>query len=215
VSQAELDLLRRLQSSALNEPELLKIYHENQGRYRVLVDLLQHPHFPLAQALNLIPRMYAVDVLRVAKNVRANPFIRQRAELEFAIRFKRLPLGEKLSLLRMTPPVILVRFIDESDAKLLAAMLTSPLCTEDVVLRFINRPQPRAPVYEALDATEWHMNPNVAMAVAHDPEAPIKILLKIIPYAGLKVLQTLFADETCHHLVRSAISRYLNERPPD
>lgn len=213
MSSADLDLLRRLHSSALGEAELLEIFNVNRDRYRVLVELTQHPNFPLVQALNLMPRMYAVDVLRVARNLRANPFIRQRAELEFAIRFKRLPLGEKISLLRMTPPVILVHFLDENDPHLLSAIMTSPLCTEDIVLRFVNRPQPRAPVYEALDETEWHMNPNVAMAIANDGEAPIKILLKIIPFAGLKVLQKLFADETCHQIVRAAISRHFNERP--
>jgi len=50
------------------------------------------------------------------------------------------------------------------------------------------------------------------MAVAHDPEAPIKIILKIIPYLGLTGLQKLFKDETTHQIVRDCIRDYLQQR---
>jgi hypothetical protein len=57
------------------------------------------------------------------------------------------------------------------------------------------------------------MNPAVAMAVAHDPEAPIKIILKIIPYLGLTGLRKLSRDETTHQIIRDRIQEYLQQRP--
>ncbi len=212
MSSSELDLLRRLRRSVLGEADLVELLHAHRDRYRVQLELVQQPRFPPAQALNIMSRLYAVDLLRVIRNTRANPFIRQRAQLEFGIRFRRLPLGEKLSLIRMAPPAVLLDFGDEQDPLLLQAIFASPMCTEDVVLRFVNRTQDRAAVYRGLQGTDWHMNAIVAGAIAHDPEAPIRTLLQIIPFAGLTWLQKLVGDGTCHPAVRDAVRRHLNER---
>jgi hypothetical protein len=95
---------------------------------------------------------------------------------------------------------------------LIENILNNPNCNEDVVLRLINRHGERANLYVALDNSQWHISPAVAMAVAHDPEAPIKIILKIIPYLGLAGLQKLFSDETTHQIVRDRIRDYLQQR---
>jgi hypothetical protein len=57
------------------------------------------------------------------------------------------------------------------------------------------------------------MNTAVAAAVAHDPEAPIKMILKIVPYAGLPLLQKMAADENTHVIVRRRIKEFLDNRP--
>jgi len=174
-----LNVIKRLQSSAISQEELEDIHRRHKDEYRVLLHLAQHPKFPQGLALGILSKLFAVDLVRVIKNVKTNPFVRKKAELEFMQRYKRLALGEKSALLKMAPNTLLL------------AILQNPNCSEDVVLRFVNRGLERSVFYQALGETAWFQSPAVAEAVAHDPEAPIKALLAVIPYLGLTGLQKL------------------------
>ena len=208
-----LNVIKKLQFSGISQEELEEIYRLHKGDYRVLLHLVQHPKFPQSISLGIISKLFAADLVRVIKNVKTNPFVRKKAENEFIQRYRRLALGEKISLLKIAPNSLLLGFSAENQPQLIETILNNPNCSEDVVLRFINRHGERANLYVALDNSQWHLNPSVAMAVAHDPEAPIKIVLKIIPYLGLAGLQKLFKDESTHQIVRDRIRDYLQQRP--
>jgi len=207
-----LDVIKKLQTSGIGREELEDIYRRHLNDYRVLFHLAQHPNFPQGLAQGILSKLYAVDLVRVVKNVRANPFIRKKAELEFGQRYRRLALGEKISLLKMAPNALLLSFSEENQPQLLLAILQNPSCNEDVVLRFVNRPQDRSTFYQALAETTWPRNPAVAQAIAHDPEAPIRMLVKIIPFLGLSGLQKLFDDPSTHQAVRDQIKIFLERR---
>lgn len=208
-----LNVIKKLQFARISQEELEEVYRLHKGDYRVLLHLVQHPKFPQAISLGIISKLYAADLVRVIKNVKTNPFVRKKAENEFLQRYRRLALGEKISLLKLAPNSMLVGLYAENQPQLIETILNSPYCSEEVVLRFINRREERASLYSAMDSSHWHMNPAVAMAIAHDPEAPIRIILKIIPYLGLAGLQKMFADDTTHQIVRDRIQEYLQKRP--
>jgi hypothetical protein len=212
MAQATLHVIKKLQRGGVSQEELEEIYRLNKNEYRVLLHLAQHPRFPQSLSLGILSKLFAVDLVRVIKNVKANPYIRKKAELEFAQRYKRLALGEKISLLKMAPHSLLLTFSEEKQTQLIQTILQNSNCSEEVVMRFVNRSSERCNFYAALDATQWHQNPTVAEAIAHDSEAPIKILLKIIPYLGLSGLQKLFRDETTHQSVRDHIKIFLERR---
>lgn len=207
-----LNVIKKLHNAAISQEELEEIYRQHKNEYRVLLHLAQHPKFPQSLSLGIISKLFAVDLVRVIKNVKTNPFIRKKAELEFSQRYKRLALGEKISLLKMAPNSLLLAFSEENQPQLIQTILQNANCSEDVVLRFINRSAERCNFYRAFDDTQWHQNPSVAQAVAHDQEAPIKILLKIIPYLGLAGLQKLFCDKNTHQAVRDYIKTFLENR---
>jgi len=209
---ATLNVIKQLQLSSVSQEELEDIYRRHKNDYRVLLHLVQHPKFPQSVSLGIVSKLFTVDLVRVIKNVKANPFIRKKAENEFMQRYRRLALGEKVSLLKLAPNALLLNLSDENQPQLLETMLNSPNCSEEVVLRFINRHGERSLLYSALDNTPWHTNAAVAMAVAHDPEAPIKIIVKVIPYLGLAGLQKLFRDDSTHQSVRDRIREYLEQR---
>jgi hypothetical protein len=207
-----LNVIKRLQFSGIGQEELEEIYRLHKDDYRILLHLVQHPKFPQSVSLGIISKLFAADLVRVIKNVKTNPFIRKKAKREFTQRYKRLALGEKISLLKMASNSLLLTFSEENHPQLIQTILQNGNCSEEVVLRFINRHSERADFYVALDNSQWHMNPAVAMAIAHDPEAPIKIVLKIIPFLGLAGLQKLFRDESTHQIVRNRIREYLLDR---
>ena len=207
-----LSVIKRLQDSGIGQEELEVIYSQCRNEYRVLLQLAQHPRFPQSLSLGIISKLFAVDLVRVIKNVKANPYIRKKAELEFLQRYKRLALGEKISLLKMAPNVLLFDFSEENDPRLIQVILQNPNCSEEVILRFVNRASERVNFYQVLADTAWTQNPAVAEAVAHDREAPIRIILKIIPYLGLAGLQKLFCAEDTHQAIRDHIKLFLDGR---
>ena len=88
--ESELELLRQLYHRTLPEEELIDIFYQNRDRYRVLLHLIQQPRFPEKFALNIVPRLYPMDLIKVVKNKRTNSAIRKRAELEFVNKYKSL-----------------------------------------------------------------------------------------------------------------------------
>lgn len=210
----ELDLLKKLLHRTLGETELVDIYYQNRDKYRVLLSLLQQPAFPAKYALNIIPKLYPMDLVRVIRNKRTRASIRQRTELEFLNKYNRFPLGEKISYLKIAPTSLLNYFVDEQDAHVLPVILQNPFCTEELVLKFVNRKTERFMFYEALAESEWFKRPQVALGIAFDKTAPIKIMLKIIPFLNLKQLDKLYNDSNTHRIVKQNIIRYLQERTP-
>lgn len=207
-----LNTIKKLQLAKTSQEELEEIHRLHKDDYRVLLHLVQHPKFPQSISLGIISKLFSADLVRVIKNVRTNPFVRKKAELEFMQRYKRLALGEKISLLKAASHSLLLGFSAENQPQLIETIFNNPQCSEEVVLRFINRQMDRCNVYAALDNSQWHLNPAVAMAVAHDPEAPIKSVLKIIPYLGLAGLQKIFRDDITHQVVRDRIREFLRDR---
>ncbi|MCX6583211.1 MAG: hypothetical protein NT166_23800 [Candidatus Aminicenantes bacterium] len=201
----ELDLLRKLHFGSVSEDELMDIFHRYRDNYRVLMHLAMHPKFPDNFALNIISRLNAVDLIRVIKNNRTNPFTRKKAELEFQQKYNKFPLGEKLAYMKIAPYSLMVHLIEENDKRVVAAMLNGPYCTEDLVVRFINRQTPRSSVYEALVETEWYKRPSIAEAIAHDTEAPIRMLIMTLPFLNRHSLRKLYENEATHEIVKKRI----------
>jgi hypothetical protein len=204
----EFEILRKLNSGSVTEEELMDFHYKFRDSYRVQLNLVMHPKFPQRFAINIISHLYAVDLIRVSKNKRTSPLIRQKAEFEFKQKYARLPLGEKLSYVKIAPYTLLLHFVEEQNIQVVEAMLGNPYCTEDLVMRFINRNTPRHGFYEALQNTEWYKRPAVAEAIAADAEAPIRMMIEIIPYLGKHTLRKIYENEETHDIVKKNIIDY-------
>lgn len=150
----ELDLLRKIHFGSVTEDELLDIYYQNPDNYRIRLNLAMHPRFPEKFAIDIIARLFSADLLRVIKNRRTRPNIRKRAEQEFTYKYQRFPLGEKISYMKIAPYSLLNYFIEEKDKHILAVILDNTNCTEELVLKFINRNGPKPP------STKYYATPN-------------------------------------------------------
>lgn len=212
MDRTELDLIRQLRYASFSEEELVDIFHEYSHSYRLRFHLVQHPRFPVKLSLGVIARMFVPDLLRVIKNKRTNPFVRKRAELEFTIRYRKISLGEKISLMKIAPHSLLAYFAEEKDPIILKVIFNNENCTEDLVLRFILRKGDRQPVYELLADSDWYKRPNIAFAISRDAGAPIKLLLKVIPYLRIDRLRDLYLDDNTHRIVKDRIIAHMQSR---
>jgi hypothetical protein len=212
VKDQEIDILRRLRSGSISEKDLTEIFDRYRDNYRIMFNLVQHPKFPEKLALNIIPQLFSMDLIRVVKNRRANPFVRKRVEIEFMTRYQRLPLGEKLSYLKIAPVQVLNNFIGEKDPRIVDTILSNPECTEELILKFINRKQPRFGFYQVLQDTEWTRRPLIAEAISRDSEAPIKIILEVIPLLNKRLLKRLFQENDTHQIIKNKILEHIQKK---
>jgi len=211
----ELKLLRRIKYGHIGSEELVSLYNEYAGNYRMRFALVQHPSFPVKTALNIIPSLFTIDLIRLVKNRRTNPFIRKRAEIEFVNKYPRYPLGEKITYMRIAPRSLLNYFIREKDKKILKEMLNNPQCTEELILKMINledEGKGKFELYDVLSESEWFKRRMVAEAIANDKTAPIKIILKILPYLSIKNLNKIYSSVNTHKTIKKGITEYLNNR---
>jgi len=212
LEKSNLEILKRLQQSIVKENELTDIYYQNRDNYRVLFFLVQQPKFSVKLSLNLIPTLFSMDLIRVIKNKRANPFIRKKAETEFKSRYEKFPKGEKLSYLKIAPLELLNHFVEENDQNTLEVILSNSNCTEELILKFINRKSNRFEFYKALCSTEWYKRPAIAYTVSRDTEAPIKLILEIIPFLNKNQLQELYERKTSHEIIKKNVLKYFKSR---
>lgn len=208
----ELNILKKMFRQNLSEEELMDIFYQNRDSYRLQLNLIQQPRFPEKHALNIISKLFPIDLIRVIKNKRTQPGIRKRSELEFANKYQKLPLGEKISYLKLAPHSLLHYFINEDNQRIINAILNNTNCTEEIVLKFINRKSNRFIFYEEIYSTDWFKRRQVAVAIANDPQAPIRIMIAIIPFLNLRQLQNLYKNEETHQIIRQSIIKYIQNR---
>lgn len=212
---AELELIKKLNFGNLSEQELLDVFYKNRDKYRILVNLIQQPKFSERFSLDIISKLFPVDLMRVIKNKRTNPFIRKKAEIEFTMKYRKFPIGEKLSLLRVAPNSLLNYFIKENDKRILKAILNNRNCSEGIILKFINMRTQKFDFYEELILTDWYKRPSVVQAIIRDIEAPIKLILKLIPLLTKTQLKKLYKQDNTHEIVKSNIEYYLESKKSD
>lgn len=205
----ELDILRKLQSGGIDSGYLIDVYEKYKDNYRIRLNLIQHPGFPVDTALNLISSLFTTDLLNVIKNKRANPFIRKKCEIEFSQKYIKIPRGEKISLMKRAPLSLLGYFINEKEKKILKVIVENPNCTEDLIIKFVNRGLDRTDLYDILIETEWIKNRRICYAISFDKDVSIRTWLAIIPNIEFKRLKELSEKSSLHEIIRSNISGLL------
>ena len=86
---------------------------------------------------------------------------------------------------------------------------------KELIFRFINRRSERYEFYQALDTTEWHKRPQIAEAISMDNQAPVKMMIKIIPYLNQKRLIAIFKRSKTHQSVKKHILDYIRQKKFD
>lgn len=205
----ELDILRKLQSGGIDSGYLIDVYEKYKDNYRIRLNLIQHPGFPVDTALNLISSLFTTDLLNVIKNKRANPFIRKKCEIEFSQKYIKIPRGEKISLMKRAPLSLLGYFINEKEKKILKVIVENPNCTEDLIIKFVNRGLDRTDLYDILIETEWIKNRRICYAISFDKDVSIRTWLAIIPNIEFKRLKELSEKSSLHGIIRGNISGLL------
>ncbi len=191
---------------------LRREYLENSEDIEILRNLIQNPVFPVRFSLNIIQKLFPVNLIEVIKNMRINPFIRKKAEMEFVQRYQKLSLGEKKSLIKIAPVSLLKNLVDEMDKRIILVIFNNPYCTEELVLRFINRASDRYPIYEIISDTKWLMYQRVLDAIINDVQAPIMLLISLLDRMNINQLKNMLKREYLHESVRIQVIEKISKK---
>lgn len=212
MDKEEFEILKKLQTGTLDSTGLLDLFHAHRKNNRIVFNLIQHPAFPERTASDTISSLFPRGLIKVIKNKMANPFIRKKCEIEFKQRYVKIPKGEKISLMKTAPLSLLNYFIEESDESVLNAVLSNIYCTEDLIIKLINRKSSRTSLYKTLLDTDWIKLKRVCDRISYDREAPISIWLKIIPFLGNKRLISVASSEKTHRIIKNNIKEFIKKK---
>ena len=166
---------------------------------------------PIRLGLEIIPELYPVELVRVISNKRTNPFLIKKCEIEFVVKYRKLALGERISLLKFASESLLYHFVEEKNEKILKAMISNPRCTENLIIRLINRREDRSKLYNILTVTNWLKQKNISLSVSYDKEAPIRAWEVIIPFLPLKRLKEILTENKVHENIQHMIRLRIKE----
>jgi len=198
----KIELLKKIRLGSLSEGVLTDIYFENRESHIFLFNLVQSPSFQVRLGLEIIPKLFNIELVRVIANKRTNPFLRKKCELEFVERYRKIAIGEKLSLIKIAPESLLAHFVDEKNEKILEIILQSRFCTENLIVRIVNGKTDRQILYGLLSGSKWIKLRSIAEAVSFDSMAPIKIWIEIIPFLPVYRLREIIANVNYHEIIR-------------
>lgn len=204
-------LIRKIRFGNLNAAQLEEIFYAHQDHYGIKLHLAQCPRFPARRSLTIISELLTPDLVRVISNTQANPFIRKSGENEFLMRYPKIPLGEKISLLKRLPESLLRQLVFERDKRCLAAILTNTRCSESVVINFITHPRMKREFYEILVDSDWIRRPAVIEALLKDRYTPIRVFQAVIPLLPLSRLEGLLRDGGTHESVKKNVRFFLEK----
>ncbi len=92
---------------------------------------------------------------------------------------------------------------------ILKVIIDNPNCTEDLIIKFVNRDRDKIKLYNLLIETDWIKNRRVCYAISFDKEVPIRIWMEIIPNIEFKRLKEISVKSSLHEIVRKSINGLL------
>jgi hypothetical protein len=150
--------------------------------YDVRSRIARHRQTPLALAMRLVVDLYWRDLLEISINLRLATPLRRAAERYLIERMPRLATGERVALARRAGPRVLARLRQDTDERVIAASLSNPRMTEEIVLPMAtNTTTPPRIIQQLATSDRWRNRYPVRQAMALNPQTPLVIQQTLIP----------------------------------
>lgn len=154
-----------------------------------------HPRTPEALARRLLPGLPWRDLVAAGRDVRLAPIVRRAADVLLGERLAGLTAGERASVARGAGPGLVARFRDETDPRVVAALLENPRLTEGALLPLITRERAAPAVLTAVARDRrWGCRHVVRLALARNPATPVEVALPILPHLRKRDLLAVARD---------------------
>ena len=182
--------------------------------YKLRVALVQHPRTPRPLALSLASSLRWGDLARVTTSARSPVTVRAVAEKILLLRLPELALGERISLARVAPPLVLHGLRRENSPLVARALLENPLLRYEEALSMAERPDAPPPLLQALaECTRFVGRRELRLALAAHPHTPSVVALRLVSALEEGSLVCLAASPAAPILVRLAAERRLASGP--
>jgi hypothetical protein len=184
------------------------------GSYRLRRELATHRLTPEARALQLVATLFWRDLVDVQRDARVSPRLRRAAEKHLAARLPGLSQGEKIAMARRASGPLIEELGAERHARVVAALLENPRCTEGMVTRIAGRPGAAPEVLEVVArARRWSSRVEVRRALCLNPAAPVGVVLPLLPSLAKGDLRRVARLPSLAATVRRRAGVLLGEEP--
>lgn len=183
----ELDatLLRQVLRHPFLSSEVIQLLLENQeivGSYEVRHDLAAHPKTPDARAMQFVATLYWRDLARLSAEARVRPTVRRAAERRLAERLPGLAVGEKVTIARRCGPGLMGRIAQDTNPRVIQALLENPRLTEGVLLQLVSRDSARPEILTLVARDRrWGVRYRIRVPICQHPNTPVATALSQLP----------------------------------
>lgn len=151
-----------------------------------------HPRTPRHDALHALDDLTWRDLMDVGRDTRTPAPVRQAANRKLLEAMRGMASGEKIALARFAPPAVFPALFDESDPRVLEALLQNPRLTPEDVQRWLSTGHPSPEGLSQLAAEgRWSSRPSVRSALLLHPATPRPAALALLTSASREELRRL------------------------
>lgn len=190
--------------------------------YPLKLAICKNPKTPLRVALSLLKFIRIFDLADISRDHFVTVQVRQKVEFMIAERIPSLPLGIKTALARRAGANVLMALLESGDARLTEVCLGSPILTEGLLYKIINKPTTRADtIRQIAEHPRWSLGYSVRFALMRNFHTPTACVVKFVTLLKTTDLRELYADGKIPSSVKPFIFSELSERgetpeiPPD
>ena len=169
------------------------------------------PKAPHTLALRMLQLLYWNDLMKTAGNVRLSPRLRRAAENYLRDRLSELTLGEKMTVARTGPRAVISFLRNDSEARVIAALLRNPHLIEDDVLRIINDEFTEPEILSSIGSDyKWSHTYPVRLALVRNRRTPLPLALSLLSKLRRQDLEPLIKTQDTPELIRRGATRILD-----
>jgi hypothetical protein len=178
----------------------------------VLGAIVRNPRVPRGLGLKLLSSLFWHDLAEVAANPWTQGALRVRAEGLLRDMLEEMRLGDKIALGRIATPPVIASLLQESDPKIVEAVLLNPRLKEEELLRQMRSESVAVELLEGIaNTSRWHARYAIRLGLVLQPKTPLAIALAQV--SGLVRRDLLRIAETpgLKPLLQAAALRVANE----
>lgn len=199
-------LMRRLLRHPFLGTEAIKLLLEDRqvaGSYEVRRELAGHPKTPDARAMQLVSTLYWRDLVKLGSEPRVRPTVRRTAERRLADRLPGLAVGEKVAIARKCSAALVARIGQDSNPRVIQALLENSRLTEGVLLRLVTRESARPEVLAMVARDRrWGVRYRIRVPICRNPNTPVATALSLLPALRKLDLKAVADDRRLARAVR-------------
>jgi hypothetical protein len=177
----------------------------------VLGAVVRNPRVPRGLGLKLIPALFWRDLAEVAANAWTQGALRVRAEALLKEGFEDMRLGDRVALARMATPAVIALLLQQSDPRILEAVLLNPRLKEEDLLRQLRSETVSATLLdEVARAPRWKDQYGVRLGLVLQPKTPLALALSQVSGLVPRDLQRVAQTPGLKPLLQAAALRVAN-----
>jgi hypothetical protein len=182
------DLLEEKKDS-LTEEHVLSVLKNRNITPEVLKTILAHSPFlvsyavkkalvflratPHINAIHLVPHLYWMDLLEASIQMPLHPLVRHAAEKRLLEKLPEMGIGERVSLARRAPRGILMALRQDTESRVIQALLQNRFLTEEMVLSMAGSSRTNPEILGILAySPKWTVRYEVRKTLVLNPSTP-------------------------------------------